>query len=79
MGWNDRPNSDLHEDLEQAVHEGLIEKDSPGYGITQQVIRRGLDSLSLNQRHVYITKVVPVLSKLAQRQFVLERRYSVAE
>jgi hypothetical protein len=51
------------------VQEGLLDAGSPCYGLTQQVIRHGLDSLSPEQRYVYITKVVPVLNEMARRQF----------
>jgi hypothetical protein len=79
MGWNDRINWDLHEELEQSVQEGLLEEGTPAYGITQQVIQQGLASLSPKQRHVYYREVVPALNEMAHRQNVRESCYSAVD
>jgi hypothetical protein len=73
MDSYDRVDWRLH--VDQAVQEGLIEVESRGYRITQQVIRQGFASLSPEQRCVYITEVLPALNEMARRQYVRERSF----
>jgi hypothetical protein len=68
MTGNDCIERALRDLVEQAVQDGLLAEGSPGYVITQQVIRQGLDSLSPNYRHIYLTEVVPVLIDIQRRQ-----------
>jgi hypothetical protein len=72
MGGEDRTDWRLHELAEQAVEAGLLDLGSRGYAITLQVIRRGFESLSPEQRHVYITEAVPALNEMMRRRFVRE-------
>jgi hypothetical protein len=72
MGEDDRTDWRLHELTEQAVEAGLLNADSRGYAITQQVIRGGFASLTPEQRHVYITEAVPALNEMMRRRFVRE-------
>jgi hypothetical protein len=60
---------DLVDWVEQAAEQGLIQAGSPGYDLARQAIGKGLDSLSPQQRAVYLTQVVPVLNEVARRQF----------
>jgi hypothetical protein len=62
----------LHELAQQAVDAGLLNAGSRGYGITQQVIRRGYESLSPAQRQVFIAEALPALNEMMRRQFVRE-------
>ena len=59
---------DLTNWVEHAVQEGLLQPGSPVYELAQRAIREGLDSLSPEQRGVYVTQVVPVLNEVARRQ-----------
>jgi hypothetical protein len=58
---------------EQAVEAGLLSSGSRGHKITQQVVLRGLDSLSPAQRIVYLTEAVPALNEMLRRQSTSER------
>jgi hypothetical protein len=54
----------LHGDIEDLVAEGLIDPESDGYGIAQQMITNGRTSLSDAQRFVFDRDVAPALEKL---------------
>jgi enoyl-[acyl-carrier-protein] reductase (NADH) len=54
----------LHDDIEDLVAEGLLDQESDGYGIAQQMIHRGAISLSEAQRAVFERDVSPALEKL---------------
>jgi hypothetical protein len=58
MGWNDHIDFELHDLIEDLVDEGYIEKGTASYGVAQQVIHSGYDSLSPKQRYVYDTIVL---------------------
>ena len=60
---------DLINWVEHAAQQGLLPTGSPGYALAQQAIDKGLDSLSPQQRGLYIAQVVPVLNEVARRQF----------
>jgi hypothetical protein len=68
----DRSDQNLHKLAVQAVEAGLLSAGSRGHEITQQVIRRGFDSLSLTQRTIYLAEAVPALNEMLRRQFVHE-------
>jgi hypothetical protein len=59
---------DLTNWVEYAVQEGLLQPGSRDYDLAQRASREGLDSLSLQERGVYVTQVVPVLNEVARRQ-----------
>jgi hypothetical protein len=63
MGHNDHINFELHDDIEDLVAEGLLDADSAGYGVAQQVINQGYASLSEKQGAVWDINVVPALKK----------------
>jgi len=63
MGHNDHIDLELHDDIEDLVAEGLLDAESDAYGVAQQVIHRGYDSLSEKQRAVWDLHVGPRLKK----------------
>jgi hypothetical protein len=63
MGFNDHIDFDLHEAIQDLLDEGMLEEGTPAYGIAQQVIHTGYDSLSPKQRTLYDAVVVPALRK----------------
>lgn len=66
MGWNDHIDSDLHEAIEDLVEEGHLERDTPAYGIAQQVIHQGHQSLTERQRVVYSKQIEAALVQRAE-------------
>ncbi|MFV3292290.1 hypothetical protein ACNFBR_26615 [Pseudomonas sp. NY11955] len=71
MGWNDHIDWDMNDAIQDLVDEGLLVEGTPGYGIAQQVIHSGYDSLSEKQKHVFDRHVG---NTLAKRQKALEVR-----
>lgn len=63
MGHNDHIDFELHDAIQDLVDEGLLEEGTPAYGIAQQVITQGWNSLSDRQRWVYEKHVEPLLKK----------------
>jgi hypothetical protein len=63
MGFNDHVDFDLHEAMQDLLDEGMLEEGTPAYGIAQQVIHTGYDSLSPKQRTLYDAVVMPALTK----------------
>jgi hypothetical protein len=63
---------DLTNWVEHAVQEGLLQPGSPAHELAQRAIREGIDSLSPQQRGVYVTQVVPVLNEVARRHLARE-------
>jgi hypothetical protein len=63
MGRNDHIDFELHDQIEDLVDEGIIEKGSTPYGVAQQVINEGYKSLSPKQRWVYDTVIGPALAE----------------
>ena len=59
----------LHDDIEDLVDEGLLDKESAAYGIAQQMIHRGPRSLTAAQQAVWDTEVGP---KLVERKEQIE-------
>ena len=78
MGWNDHVDFELYEAVSDAVDEGYLEEGTPAYGIAQQVVDQGYDSLSDKQKWVYDNKVLPAL-KGAQEYHDAERRRELLE
>lgn len=73
MGHNSHIDLELHDDIEDLVAEGLLEKESAAYGIAQQVIDRGYDSLTQTQKGVWDARVGPQLLK-RKEQIEWQRR-----
>lgn len=63
MGFNDHINFELSDAIEDLVDEGYIENPSKEYGVAQQVIHQGEESLTFKQRVVWEKGVVPALEK----------------
>jgi hypothetical protein len=72
VGWHNHVDFELHEEIEDLVDEGELEQGTPAYGIAQQVIHRGLDSLSPKQRWVWDTIVAPALERREKELRLLE-------
>lgn len=53
----------LNAAIEDLVDEQLLEVGTPAYGIAQQVITRGYNSLSPKQRTLYDAVVLPLLQE----------------
>lgn len=53
MGWNDHVDWELDDAINDLIDEGLLEEGTPAYGVAQQVIHSGLESLSSDQRRVW--------------------------
>ena len=75
MSVNDY-DEELYLMIEDLVDEGELEKDTPAYGISQQVIHQGYDSLTPRQKSVYDKIVVPALERLAERYEANRRQNS---
>ena len=68
MGWNDHVDFELYETVSDAVDEGHLEEGTPAYGIAQQVIDQGYDSLSDKQKWIYDNKVLPALKAMQKER-----------
>lgn len=66
MGYNDHIDWELLELIRDLVDEGEIEEGTPAYGVAQQVIHSGYESLSAKQRAVYDLNVLPALERRAE-------------
>ena len=66
MGSNDHIDLELMGAINDLIDEGLLVEGSPAFGIAQQVIHLGYDSLSSKQAFVYDKEVIPVLIKRAE-------------
>lgn len=66
MGFNSHIDFELSDAVQDIVDEGLLEEGTAAFGVIQQVVHRGYDSLSPKQRTLYDTVVVPALTKLAE-------------
>lgn len=65
MSVNDY-DEELYLAVEDLIDSGEIERGEPAYGIAQQVIHSGYESLSPRQRTLYDAVVVPALTRLAE-------------
>ncbi|RYY85105.1 MAG: hypothetical protein EOO15_17865 [Chitinophagaceae bacterium] len=63
MGWNDHVDWELNDAIQDLLDEGLLEEGTAGYGVAQQVIHDGYDSLSPKQKHVFDKYVGEPLAK----------------
>ncbi len=79
MGHNDHIDFQFHDAIEDLVDEGLIEDRSKEYGVAQQVIHSGYDSLSIKQRVLYNAVIVPALTERANEIRVSEIVSSMPE
>lgn len=68
MGWSDQYDFELAEMVDEAVEEGLLDEHSAGYGVAQQVITQGRESLSARQAAVFDGQVVDALKKLERHK-----------
>ncbi|MBJ3777549.1 hypothetical protein [Acuticoccus mangrovi] len=71
MGHNDHIDFELADMVEAAVDAGYLEEGTPAYGVAQQAIDFGLDSLTPKQRWVFDHVLWAALRKHAEW---LERR-----
>ena len=72
MGWNDHVDWDANDAIKDLVAEGVLEEKTPAYGVAQQVIHEGYNSLSPNQRWVFDAYVVPALERRQKELRLLE-------
>jgi hypothetical protein len=72
MGFNDHIDWDLVASLQDLVEEGELEEGTPAYGIVQQVIHQGYDSLSSKQLAVYDNIVVPALKRRGEEISIIQ-------
>lgn len=79
MGHNDHIDMDLNYAITDLVDEGYIEDKSPAYGVAQQVIHSGYDSLSQKQRILYDSIVIPALSKRGEELKMIHMINSVPD
>jgi hypothetical protein len=66
MSVNDY-DEELNLAIEDLVDARELEVGTPAYGVAQQVINSGYDSLSPKQRHVYNTEVLPLLERQGEK------------
>ena len=69
MSVNDY-DEELHMAVEELVDSGELEEGSPAYGVAQQVIHTGYESLSPKQRALYDAVVAPALERLGEKNEV---------
>jgi hypothetical protein len=74
MGWNDHVDFELYEMISDAVDEGYIEEATPEYGVAQQVIHQGYDSLTDRQKWVYDNRILSALKRFQGMQDAQRRR-----
>jgi len=74
MGWNDHIDFELYETVSDAVDEGFIEEGTPEYGIAQQVIHQGYESLTDRQKWVFDHKAWRALKGLQENRDAERRR-----
>lgn len=74
MGWNDHVDFELHDTISDAVDEGYIEEGTSAFGVAQQVIHSGYDSLTDKQKWVYDNHVEPALKRLFKQREAEEQR-----
>ena len=74
MGWNDHIDFELHEMISDAVDEGYIEEGTPEYGVAQQVIHQGYNSLTDRQKWNYDNRVFSALKRFQEMRDAQRRR-----
>jgi|HubBroStandDraft_4_1064222.scaffolds.fasta_scaffold288435_2 hypothetical protein len=65
---------DLYEAVRDLVDEGLLEEGTPAYGIAQQVVHLGYDSLSPKQRTLYDAVVIPALKERGEELSIMRHQ-----
>lgn len=78
MSVNDY-DEELYLAIEDLVDSGNLEEGTPAYGVAQQVIHNGYDSLTSKQRALYDGIVVPALRRLEEENEVTRIRNSNPE
>jgi hypothetical protein len=68
MGWNDHVDSELDATITDRVEEGYIVEGTADYGIAQQVIHQGYDSLSTAQKWTFDNRVLISLRRLQEHR-----------
>lgn len=68
----------LYDAIEDLVAESELEKDTPAYGIAQQVVHMGYHSLTAKQRTLYDAVVIPALKRRGQELKALQVANSAA-
>lgn len=71
--------AELFEAVKDLDDQGILPKGHAAYGIAQQVIHDGYDSLSVAQRAVYDRVVVPALKSRAQELASIQHMNAVAK
>lgn len=66
-GMDDISEEDNLEMLQEAVDDGEIDPESPGYGIALSVLHGNWDRLSAKQRNAFTKYVQPILEQRAVR------------
>ena len=79
MGFNDRIDFELHEAIQDLIDEDLLEEGTPAYGVAQQVITSGYDSLTEKQKWVYDHVTSSALAKRIEEIQAIQRRNSMPE
>jgi len=72
MGFNDHIDCELYENIQHILDEGVLEEKTAAYGIAQQVIHRGYNSLTPKQRTLYDKVVVPALQIYGEELRILD-------
>lgn len=72
MGWNDHVDWELNDQIQDLLDQGILVEGTPAYGIAQQVIHDGYDSLSEKQKYVWNTQVWKPLEK-RQKELEIQR------
>jgi len=72
MRNNDPTDVELHDQIEDLVAAGLLDRTTPAYRIAQQVINNGYESLSDQQRVIYDSVIVATL-EIRASQLEIER------
>ena len=72
MGFNDHIDFELNDLIEDLVSELMLERGTPAFGIAQQVIHQGYDSLTPKQRAVYESVITPALRKMGEQRRIDE-------
>lgn len=72
MGWNDHVDWEMESAVQDLVDEGLLVKGTAAYGIAQQAVYEGYESLTAEQRRTWRKYVGGPLSK-RQRALEIQR------
>ena len=71
--------NDYDHELCERIAELDLERGTPAYGISQQVIHMGYDTLSVKQKRAFDTCVVPLLHRLSQQHAINARTYNAPD